>query len=125
MGLTLLYTYLRMTKRIESGFLLYCLLLYFLLVKTKSDSVVTACSQSVLITVFIFGLFSFPGRIFSFQLVSVMAVAFLLACREQNNLELLLLLRVQPAGIKAGWVVFSGVPLPLPSIQVNVSPPCR
>lgn len=70
------------------GFILYLLLIYFILFRTQTTSIVTIVLKAILIMFFVFGLFSYPCRIFEHKLVFIIAFAMLVNYQKQFSLNL-------------------------------------
>lgn len=60
------------------GFILYVLIIYFVLFRTTTQSAISQAAKMVIIDYIILGMFSYPNRIFSLQVVLIMALACLL-----------------------------------------------
>lgn len=60
------------------GFILYVLIIYFVLFRTTTQSAVSLAAKMVILAYIIFGIFSYPNRIFSLQVVLIIAIACLL-----------------------------------------------
>lgn len=71
---------------IEYGFIglsIYLLLVYFILFRSQCQEAVAIAAKVVILAYILFGLFSYPNRIFSLQVVAVLAFACLL--NKQKN----------------------------------------
>lgn len=60
------------------GFILYVLIIYFVLFRTTTLSAISLAAKMVILTYIIFGMFSYPNRVFSLQVVLIIALACLL-----------------------------------------------
>lgn len=70
----------------EYGFIglsIYLLLVYFILFRTQQQEIVSMIAKMILLAYLLFGLFSYPNRIFSLQVVAVLSFACLL--NKQKN----------------------------------------
>lgn len=65
------------------GFILYLLFVYFILFRTQECNIVSKVAKMVILSYILFGLFSYPNRIFSLQIIEVLALSCLL--NEQKN----------------------------------------
>lgn len=65
------------------GFSIYLLLVYFILFRTKQQETVSMVAKMIILAYILFGLFSYPNRIFSLQVVAVLSFACLLN-KQQN-----------------------------------------
>lgn len=65
------------------GLILYLLFVHFILFRTKEYNIVSKVAKMVILSYILFGLFSYPNRIFSLQIIEVLALACLL--NEQKN----------------------------------------
>ena len=70
------------------GLLLYSLVIYLVLIKTKNKNLVLVVSKSVLIVLLVFGLFSYPNQIFSIQAVAIIALGCLINTRKLKTIRL-------------------------------------
>lgn len=69
------------------GLILYLLLTYLVLFKTKVDGVVSIAAKALLIMFFVFGLFSYPCRIFQHKLIYIITLAILLNHQKQFTVD--------------------------------------
>ncbi len=70
------------------GLLLYSLVIYLVICKTSNRNLVSITSKYVLITLLIFGLFSYPNQIYQLQIVTIIALGCLINTQKLKSIGL-------------------------------------